>query len=216
MILERITFLLEQLYKHSAFNSNCIEAVSDNVDRIAKVIGEPDGSVTFGGVAELNPDTARKAFAGEHGTIEAKAVRMGFQFKQHVYLSANSNLNKEIEDALDEAPLQHLRDAFANYEKLNCLVDLSKKNAEEIEQFAVKAKSTLNSKIQGLVESATQAELKRLAEEYEKAAETTKQINAALKRISEAEKKYESLKAEASNIVAASKPATRSIASIKS
>jgi hypothetical protein len=216
MILERITFLIEQLYKHSAYHSNCIEAIGKSLNHIARCVGKPDGKVTFGGVVELDPADAREAFAGRGKHAECEAVRMGFEFSQNLFLSIDPDMNDEVKKAIGKAPIEHLQRAFENYSKLNDLVQVAEGQAESLIRYAETAKCQLQIDVSEIVRGETEAGKRRLAEEYAKAREERKQIEAALRRVEAIKKKYESLTAEASNIVKAAKPATRGIVSIKS
>jgi len=216
MILNRITTLLEHLARHAAFNSHCHEKLCDKVNHMARSMGEPNGRVTFGGCVELNPREARRAVEGLGHHVEAEAVRMDYEFSQNLYLTIDPKMNAQIKEALDRAPLEQLEKKFESYRKLNELIVEAEAQSKAMLEYAEKAKEAFQVDVRQLIEGETKAQKQRLAAEYDKAREERKKIDAALLRLEKGLKKVDALKAEAGNIIKASKPASRGIVSIKS
>lgn len=214
MILEKIAFLMEHMYRHMAFQSNRIERLEEQLNHVANTVADPTGEITFGGVAKIGPEQVRKAFEGlQHVRVEE--VELGFRFGQHLYMSIKPDLHKRIKDALEDAPLKYLTDAFESYKKLNDVVLEAEKVIRELHEKSHRVNGEIEINVQAVINQKFEEQQKRLDKTFAQAEEDRKMIAAAMERLDVQMEKAKAIQAQANNIVTASKPASRGFGLVK-
>lgn len=210
MILERISFFLEQSYRHDAYQSDCLQSIAEKLEDILRAIGEPSGRVTFSGQVPVDKRELQKAFR-DRRLIEVDAVQMEFEFSQNLFMSIDPKLNTKIKEILDDSQLIYLRDTLKAFQHLNELMGQMESEREKVLADCEKTRELLGVDISQLIQAKSEDDKKALSAMFEEVRKLKGQVHEGLTQMNTAIRLTEKMQAEASNEKVLNKPATRGI-----
>ena len=209
-LLERYVFVLEQIYAHSAFQSDCSQHMVQKIDAIAKQVGEPNGKVTFSAQVPADKRELQKVFRDKR-LLKAESVTLEMQFAQNLFMGVDPKINKKVEELLADAPLEYLKNTMEAFSRVNDMVETMSENIKEVAEKRENVVALLDINLDNLIRGGIERSRLALKKEVKEVRKVKAEVREGLVAIEEAIERTKSLQSKARNVVKSKSPVVRSV-----